>query len=336
MDLVIIAEITFGLVLFLILLYKYMTANYDYWRKRKVPYLEPSFPFGNIKDLVLNKTYVGNCYKDLYDRMPGTRYFGVFELRQPTLILRDLSLVKHVLSIDFNHFADRGFIHEDVKTDFLATKHLFNLKNESWKQMRTKMTPTFTLARVKSMYELMWKCSKQLDNYLAMVVENNETVELKDLMSRFTSDCVSSCLFGLETNAIFEKDSEVRKIGKSLFSNSKWFMVKLMLSINHPRLFNFLQLEMAPQDVKEFCLKVAKDTYTYRVKHNIYRNDFIDLLIKIKQNKNLYEDEKNYAQKDRTFEKGDDGLYSTIKMYNGTMLFFYLFYKSQICHMVDG
>lgn len=309
MDLVLIAEITFGITLFIILFYKYMTSYYDYWKKRKVPYLEPSFPFGNIKDLVLNKIYVGDCYKNLYNQMSGEKYFGIFELRQPTLILRDLSLVKLVLATDFQHFADRGFIHEDVKADFLATKHLFNLKNESWKRMRTKITPTFTLARVKSMYELMQKCSRQLDNYLEMVVEYNETVELKDLMSRFTSDCVSSCLFGLETNAIFEKDSEVRQIWKSLFSNSKWFMIKLMMSINHPQLFNFLRLEMAPQDVKAFCLNVAKDTYTYRLKHNVYRNDFIDLLIKIKQNKNLYEDEKNNDQEERTFTKEDNGSY---------------------------
>lgn len=304
-----ILEFALGALLVVIFVYKYMTADYSYWKKLNVPYLEPTFPFGNIKNQVTNKKDIGTCFKDLYDQMPGERYFGIFELGKPTLVLKDLKLIKSILVNDFSSFDDRGHIHENVKKDYLAVLHLFNLKKEAWKRMRTKMSPTFTSGRMKLMYNLMNKCSQTLDKYLQNVSASNETVELKDLLSRFTSDSVSSCLFGLETNAIVDKDSEVRKISKIMFPTSAWTMAKLLLSINHPFIYELFGLEINFKQVKDFCMQVAKDTYNYRVKNDVYRDDFIDLLIKIKQNKNLLEDEKLINHGPRTSGEKDDGLY---------------------------
>lgn len=306
-----IIEFPLGVLLVTLLLYKYMTADYSYWKKLNVPYLQPTFPYGNIKDQVTNKSDIGACFKDLYDQMPGERYFGIFELGKPALVLKDVKLIKSIMVTDFSSFDDRGHIHENVKKDFLAALHLFNLKKDAWKRMRTKMSPTFTSGRMKRMYNLMNKCSEELSKYLENVSSNNETVELKDLLSRFTSDAISSCLFGLETNAVVEKDSEVRKISRLMFPTSVWNMIKLMLSINHPFIYDLFGLEINYKRVKTFCMQVAKDTYTNRVENNVYRDDLIDLLIKIKQNKNLLEDEKIISYGPRKTEGEDDGLYKT-------------------------
>ncbi|KAG8267359.1 heme binding [Homalodisca vitripennis] len=305
-----ILEIFIG-VLFLLLYicYKYMTSEYLYWKKRNVPYIEPTFPYGNIKDQVTNQTDIGRCFQSLYEQMPGEKYFGIFELGRPSLILKDLNLIKVVMVSDFYSFSDRGHIHKDVKKDYIAALHLFNLKNEAWKRMRAKIVPTFTSGRMKLMYRLMYKCSQQLDNYLEVTANTNEVVDFKDLLSRFTSDAISSCLFGLETNAVVEKESEVRKISRLVFPTSTWTMIKLMISINHPHLYDLFGFEINHEKVKNFCMQVAKDTYDYRVKNNFYRDDFVDLLIKIKQNKNLYEDEKSTNNKESRQSVGeDDGL----------------------------
>lgn len=305
-----ILEITAGALLLLILFYKYMTSEYSYWKKRNVPYIEPTFPYGNIKDQVTNKTDIGRCFKALYDQMPGEKYFGIFELGQPTLVLKDLELIKAVMVTDFNSFADRGHIHENVKNDFIAAKHLFNLKNEEWREMRIKLVPTFTSGRMKMMYHLMHRCSERLDSYLSEMSKSNNLVEFKDLLSRFTSDAISSCLFGLETNAIEEKDSKVREISSLAFPTGPWTMIKLMLSINQPYIYDLLGLEINHEKVKKFCMQVVKDTYNFRTKNNFYRDDFVDLLIKIKQNKNLYDDEKSNKQESRQSSENDDGMYN--------------------------
>jgi len=49
-----------------VLLYLYLTHNYDYWRKRGVPYVKPLPLFGNMKDTVLSRKSMGENYRDIY------------------------------------------------------------------------------------------------------------------------------------------------------------------------------------------------------------------------------------------------------------------------------
>lgn len=312
-----IAEAIVGVFICLFLLYKYLTWNYTYWKTRNVPFIAPVFPFGSIKSFITNKEHMGICYKNLCDQMVGERYFGILELGRPSLVLLDPELIKAVLVSDFKHFADRGHVHEDVTKDFINCKHLFNLKEDAWKKMRMKMTPIFTSGRIKLMFELMEKCSKRLDSYLDRAVENDELIEVKDLIARFTSDSVSSSLFGLESNSLFEKDSEVRKIGRLILSPDKWNMIKLFMCINYPFIYELFNIELFDEEVKRFCMQLAKETYSFRVENNFYRNDFIDLLIKVKQNKNLLEDENNVNTGSRKTDGNDDGKYCFDNIYFG-------------------
>ena len=48
------------------IVYKYLTWNHDFWKKRGVPYIKPLPVFGNIKDGILRKKTVGQAIQDLY------------------------------------------------------------------------------------------------------------------------------------------------------------------------------------------------------------------------------------------------------------------------------
>lgn len=51
----------------------YIRYTYGYWRRRKVPYLEPIFPFGNGDSLISKGLFIGALTKKFYDqfRMKG-------------------------------------------------------------------------------------------------------------------------------------------------------------------------------------------------------------------------------------------------------------------------
>lgn len=304
-----IVELTIGVIIIIYLLFKYLTWDYSYWKNRNVPYIKPKFPYGSIEGLVTNKEQLGIFYKNLCVQMRGEKYFGILELGTPALVLQDPNLIKSILVTDFQYFADRGHVHEKIKKDFLNSKQLFSLKGSAWRKMRAKITPVFTSGRMKQFFELLIACSVRLDSYLHRAAENNEVIEFKDLIVRFTSDSISSTLFGLETNAIFEKDSEVRRIGSLIMSQNKWNMIKFMMAVTYPALYEFFNMRLFDAEVTRFCMQVAQDTYNFRIKNNIYRNDFIDLLIKIKHNKNLLEDEKNTNVGPRNSDGNDDGEY---------------------------
>jgi cytochrome P450 family 9 len=76
---------------------------------------------------------------DIYNRLKGHKYGGVFHLMIPFLLIRDPELIKMVTVKDFEHFLDRQApISEDAEP--LFGKALFNLKGEQ----TTACTALFT------------------------------------------------------------------------------------------------------------------------------------------------------------------------------------------------
>jgi cytochrome P450 family 9 len=66
---------------------------------------------------------------DIYNRLKGHKYGGLYQLMNPLLLLRDPELIKSVTVKDFEHFLDRQvLITEDIEP--LLGKALSNLKGE--------------------------------------------------------------------------------------------------------------------------------------------------------------------------------------------------------------
>lgn len=84
--------------------------KFSYWERRRIPFLTPKFPFGNIEDLAKQKENFGinvaKKYKEL--KKYGTPCGGFYMFSQPILILMDPDLIKNILIKDFSKFPDRG------------------------------------------------------------------------------------------------------------------------------------------------------------------------------------------------------------------------------------
>jgi hypothetical protein len=49
-----------------VLLYVYLTWTHSYWRRRGVPYLEAKIFVGSIKDNIVGKKSLAECYQECY------------------------------------------------------------------------------------------------------------------------------------------------------------------------------------------------------------------------------------------------------------------------------
>jgi len=49
-----------------VLLYVYLTWTHSYWRKKGLPYIEPRIIFGSLKENILGKKCLAECYQDFY------------------------------------------------------------------------------------------------------------------------------------------------------------------------------------------------------------------------------------------------------------------------------
>lgn len=115
------ADIFVILIIFISALYGYVRFVYTYWQRRGVKHLPPTFPFGNFSDSFLQKISIGELVEKMYYQT-NEPFIGIYGAIRPTLLIRDLHLIRRVLIKDFQHFVDRGMLKKKKKIDGVRRK----------------------------------------------------------------------------------------------------------------------------------------------------------------------------------------------------------------------
>lgn len=268
------------------LLYKYFTRNYDYWKERKVPFIKPQAFFGNFKEVSLFKVVAGEHLANLYNIMKDHRYFGIFVLDKPVLVLRDPDLIKTVLVKDFNNFSDRtsNVLEKDQP---LVANMLFFSKNPAWKTMRTHLTPAFTSGKLKGMVPLMNEAGEDMKIYLTKHCSGGECLEAKEICAQYSTDVVASCAFGINAHSFDRKDPIFRRMGRMIFDFNFANAIQQSCSFFAPELANMLKMKFLHKDVSKFLTETLLKTIDDREKGKHKRNDLIDIIIEMKSKPNF-------------------------------------------------
>ena len=280
---VIVQVVAIATVVWILLCFYYREA-FTYWKKRGVPYLEPKIPFGNYGRILSPNKNPVLMFDDFYKEFEGERYGGIFKFTTPTLIVRDPEIIKTVLVRDFESFYSTG-MKTTVKVEPL-TGHLGFLSGPKWKSLRIKLTPTFTSGKMKMMFSTIVETGKELQKYLGVPADNNEEIDVKEILARFSTDVIASCAFGIECNCLKVPNAEFRSWGKKVFETTFSTRIARLITFVAPFLLDYVRLSMIPKDVSIYFRKMVRDTIEYREKNNIHRNDFMQLMIQLK-NKTL-------------------------------------------------
>ena len=283
-------EILCGVAGLLVALYYYCTSTYDFWKKRGVPGPQPLPVLGNTKDIMWVKTSVATFLQNIYETYKNEPMIGLFMGRKPILVLNDPDLIKDVFIKDFPKFADRGF-NVFERTEPLSI-HLFNLESERWRPLRSKLSPIFTSGKLKNMFPLIIECSDHLKTYLDKLVVKGEPVECRELTAKFTTDVIGTCAFGIDMNAMAEEDSEFRRMGRKIFAVSAENIFRLKLRQYLPKIYDLLGYVMPEKNFSPFFTKIVMDTINYRKQNDIFRPDFINMLIELQKHPNKLENIK--------------------------------------------
>ncbi|KAB0800729.1 hypothetical protein PPYR_06468 [Photinus pyralis] len=271
---------------FVVIYFKY---SFNYWLSRGIPQIPPAFPFGTITKVFLRQQMLGDRIREVYNIMKGHECVGVYFFNQPVLIPLSRDLMKHILTKDFQAFHDRG-IYYDEDNDPLSA-HLFSLSGVKWRTLRNKLSPAFTSGKLKFMLETILKCGIQMQNVLSDLAEVSKEVEMKDTMARFTTDVIGSCAFGLECNTMKEPNTKFRLMGRRAFTQTISDMLRIILIYLCPTLVKPFGFGVFSSEVTDFFKNIVKDTMDYRERNKISRKDFLQLLIQLKQNGRLDNDD---------------------------------------------
>ncbi|XP_031618769.1 cytochrome P450 6a9-like [Contarinia nasturtii] len=277
-----------GLVAVLIILvsviYWYLKKSFSYWQSRNIPCNEPLIPYGNIKGLgkIISFVHFTQTY---YTQFKGTSKFcGIYFFTRPIALLLDLDLIKHILVKDFAIFNDRSFYYNE-KDDPLSA-HLVALDGKKWKEVRSKLTPTFSSGKMKYMFPTITAIGDRLIDYLNDANKLNDVLEMKNILARFTMDVIGNCAFGIECNTLKDIDNDFYRMGRMAIQKPRHNPRISFLLNDYKRLARFLGIKTIRDEVSTFFIDVVRNTIGYREKNNIQRNDFMDLLIKLKNENN--------------------------------------------------
>lgn len=290
-------------VVLLVLLYLYNKHKHSFWINRGFVQLEPKFFIGDLGPMITKKQSIGEFFYSIYVKHKQHKALGIYMALQPVVVVNDPILIQHIMIRDFNSFHDRP-VPSDLQHDFLQN-HLFNVPGQKWRDLRVKLSPTFTSGKLKGMFSVINDCGDVLQEYLVRNVENGTDVfEFRELFARLNTSIISSVAFGIENDCINEPDHIFRRMGAKNFEVNKRVILRNMLSIFVPQLFKLFKLKITDPDVEKFVYTVVKQTIEYREKNNVERNDFMQLLIQLKD-KGYVTADKDDNPADNTADKAD-------------------------------
>lgn len=213
-------------------------------------------------------------------------YVGFFILNKPYLAIKDPNIIKRILVTDFQNFPDKIFINnKDIDPTF--SNSLLSLENIQWKRVRSKVSRIFTPAKVKAMLSYTEKCAETLRLYVNTKLYKR--VDLKDVTTRFSTEVVFSCVFGINSNCFVEGQSECNFYAHKIFPKAFVGLFKGFSYVFLPQLVKLCKYQFFDATACKFFQNVFSETMMHRENSKFRRNDLVDVLIDIK-NQNSYHD----------------------------------------------
>lgn len=197
---------------------------FSYWSSKKIQGPPPSFPLGNYGEISREShLYVHKRWIQKYGRL-----FGAYDLTTPKLIVSDPELIKQMFVKDFHSLADRRL---DFFDHPIERKFMFVQNGENWKRTRAVMTPAFSSAKFRNIFQQMNICADKLANHLDNLVTSARASDVNavDLYNNYASDTISRAIFNLSFIESYDETDKLSECLTSYFVPSKvktlWSMV---------------------------------------------------------------------------------------------------------------
>lgn len=139
---------------------------------------------------------------------------------------------------------------------------------------------------MKQMFYLINNIGNELNSVMMSMQINENTkafcTEMKDFCSRYTTDIVASCAFGVQANSLHNPNSEFRQCGKRIF-DFKWTRAIEFTSLFFiPEIVPFFRFKTFSKESDKFLRESIGYVMDEREKNGKIRNDLIDTLVTLR------------------------------------------------------
>ncbi|XP_068081149.1 cytochrome P450 9e2 [Anabrus simplex] len=280
-------EWALGGTLLLFLVYKYGTWNYNHFKSKGIKGPKPLPFLGSMATTVFKYKNIAYVIEDICKEFEEEPFVGVFQFREPLVMVKDPELIKRIAVKDFEFFTDHQQQFTE-KADSLFAKNLFSLRGEKWRDMRATLSPAFTSSKMKNMFHLMNQCGQQLGDYLHKEISKQQpgkpyVLEMKDLFTRFANDVIATSAFGVQVDSLKEKNNHFYTMGKGVtdFTGTKYF--RFLAVTMFPKLMELFRIGFFKKEEKQFFSDLVHQTISTREREGIVRPDMIHLLMQARK-----------------------------------------------------
>ncbi|XP_073960423.1 cytochrome P450 6B5-like [Choristoneura fumiferana] len=285
-----------GLVTIAYGLYHFFTRTLSYWKDRNVAGPTPVPLFGNIMESTLRRAPIMVVMKKIYDQFPNEKVVGVYRMTTPNLLIRDPDIIKQIMIKDFDFFVDRGI---EFSKEGLGA-NLFHADADTWRILRNKFTPLFTSGKLKNMLYLITERADNFIDHVEQISQKHPEQEMYQLVQKFTMTTIAACAFGLDIDTTKESETleTMKRIDKKVFSTNFAHELDMMM----PGILKKFGGSLFPAEVKSFFFGLVDQIITARNGMPTNRKDFMDLILEMRQIKQLHGTKRTEDEKERTLE----------------------------------
>lgn len=261
----------------------YVHQHFNYWKRRGIPHDEPKIPYGNTSEL-MKTVHFADIFKRTYNKYKNKTdgpFVGFYMYFKRMVVVTDIDFAKTVLIREFDKFHDRGVFHNE--RDDPLSANLVNIDGQKWKTLRQKLTPTFTSGKMKNMFPTILTVGDELIRVFGETASaDSDSMEITNVVARFTADVIGSCAFGLDCHSLSDPKAKFVQMGTTAITERRHGKSMDLLLFGAPELAAKLRMKATVQEVEDFYMNIIRDTVDYRVKNNVKRHDFVDMLIEMK------------------------------------------------------
>nr|XP_003229614.2 PREDICTED: cytochrome P450 3A9 [Anolis carolinensis] len=207
------------------------------------------------------------------------KVWGFYDGRTPVLAVTDPAVIKAVLVKEcYTVFTNRRKFGPTGKLE----KAVSLAEDDTWKRIRTVLSPTFTSGKLKEMLPIIQHYAEILIKNFSEKADKGETVDIKDVLGPYSMDVVASSSFGVNINSMNNpQDPFVKQAKKLVKFNffSPLFVLMYMVPWLTPVL-NKMNITLFSAEAVDFFAKaIGKIKEQRKQEMDKGRVDFLALMI---------------------------------------------------------
>lgn len=171
--------------------------------------------------------------------------------------------------------------------------NLLALPCDRWKIIRAKLTRTFTSAQLRAMFSTFLDCGVNLQNHLDKFADKRELLDVREITGNFSTNIISSVAFGYDIDSFNEPNNPFRVFARDAFEPNLRTLLLTYGFFIFPKFMQFLRLKLMNKANENFIRWMVKENLEYREKNNIVRKDLFQLLIELRNNGMLPNDDQS-------------------------------------------